>query len=159
MALAPASKACVFEMPEFSIQITASAVAWYGAIVATASALIAFFNYLSERRKIKVTISHGFLVYGRGLEDRLRVFINAANIGKRPVTVNTVGFRLKNGNDIVLMETPSLQLPFTIEEGRSCQTWIDKKELLGEIKKAKTKIKFGWYRDSTGKYYKGRSGN
>jgi len=144
-------------MPNIEVNISANAVAWYGAIVASVSVLLATFSYIGDKRKIKVRVSHGlFMGHSLSLDEKMTVFLNAANTGKRPVTISSAGFRFKDGQDIVLTETPNLRLPFTIEEGRSCQTWIEKSSLLKAMKHEKSRIKFGWYRDSTGKLYKGK---
>jgi hypothetical protein len=144
-------------MGALTITISANSVAWYGAVVATASALIATANYLGDKRKLKVKVTHGLFVGNTfDIDEKMMVFVGAANVGKRPVTVNSAGFRFRNGQDIVLMETPGLQLPFTVEEGKKCQTWIEKKDLVKAMKKQKSRIKFGWYTDSTGKLYKGK---
>lgn len=145
-------------MPDINISISANSVAWYAAIVATISALIAVLNYLNDKRRLKVSISRGFLT-GVG-DDSTKLFLKAANIGKRPVTVNGVGFNLKGKTDITLMHTPMLNLPYTIKEGNSCQTWIEHEEFLMQLKQDGDTIQditHIWFRDSTGKIYKKRA--
>lgn len=140
-----------------SINISAQAVAWYAAIVSTVSVFIAVLNYLSDRRRLKVLAQHGFLT-GMG-DDSTKVMISVANIGKRPVTISSVGFEVKDSGDMILISTPNLSLPKTLKEGTSGQTWINHEELLYLLKKEKKTvkdIKYVWCKDSTGKVYKAK---
>lgn len=141
-------------MPEISIVISATTVAWYAAVVSTVSVIIATLNYLGDKRKLKVSASHGFLT---GVsDDSTKVFLTAANTGNRPVTVQGVGLTFKDGSDLILMSTPGLELPKAVEQGDSCATWIDHAELLASLKrdgKSTEDIDLVWFRDSTGKRF------
>ncbi len=141
-------------MPELSITISANTVAWYAAIVATVSASVTILNYLSDRRKLKVSASHG-LITGTG-DWSAKVILTAANTGKRPVTIQGVGFTFYDKSDLILTTTPNLNLPKTVKEGDSCSTWIDHAELITSLRIEKREIgdiKCTWFRDSTGKRY------
>lgn len=145
-------------MSTLHIEISASSVAWYGAIVATisviASIILGMITLLRDRASIKIKISHGFLVYSPSLSEDLYIFIEAINKGRRPVTLTSLGFKLKNGNNIVF--TKSRELPKELTEGKSYQEWISKKEIERDCQKLKTSIKYAWFKDATGKVYKGR---
>jgi hypothetical protein len=148
-------------MDSINFTISASTVAWYAAIVSTVgviialtSAIIAFLNYRADKRRLKVSISRGFLT-GLG-DDSTKLIFNAANIGKRPVTIQGVGLSLKGKTNLIIMNTPMLKLPHTIKEGDSAQTWSDHAELIEQLKQSKKTIrdvKTVWFRDSTGKVY------
>jgi len=145
-------------MPTLHIEIAASTVAWYGAIVATisvvASIVLGMITLLRDRASIKIEISHGFLLYGPSPSENLYIFIEASNKGRRPVTLTSVGFKLKNGHNIVF--TKSRELPKELTEGKSYQELVIKKEIERDCQKLKTSIKYAWFKDATGKVYKGR---
>ena len=145
-------------LPEISITISAATVAWYAAIVSTVSVAIAILNYLGDKRRLKVSASHGFLT-GVG-DDTTKVILTAANTGKRPVTVQGVGFLFNDGSDLILMNTPNLRLPKAVEQGESCSTWINHDELLESLKgenRTIQDIKSVWFRDSTGVRFTAKS--
>lgn len=137
----------------FKIEISASAVAWYGATVATLSAIIAFLNYLRDKARVKVKISQGFLAYKDHLEDNVQIFIEAINVGRRPVTLSGAGLALKNGKQLVLMRPEIISFPYELQEGKSVKVWVDKNYIFQEVTKEKTKITYAWYRDATGKIH------
>lgn len=144
-------------LPEINITISAATVAWYAAIISTASVIIAILNYLGDKRRLRVSASHGFLT-GVG-DDATKVILTAANVGKRPVTVQGVGFLFNDGS-LILMNTPNLRLPKTVEQGESCSTWINHDELLESLKggnRTKKDIKSIWFRDSTGVRFTAKS--
>lgn len=148
-------------MENIHFTISASTVAWYAAIVSTigvmialASAFISFLNYRADKRRLKVSISRGFLS-GVG-DESTKLFFKAANVGKRPVTIQSVGMGLGGRTNLILMSTPMLKLPYTIKEGDSAQTWSDHAELIQQLKRSKKTIrdiKTVWFSDSTGEVY------
>ena len=138
----------------FKIEISAGVVAWYGAIVATLSAFILFLNYLRDRGRIKVKLSQGFLAYGSNLGKDVQLFIEAINVGRRPVTLTSVGFSLKNGKQLVIIKPEPINFPYELQEGKSIQVWVDKNDIFQSVPREKTKITCAWYRDATGKIYK-----
>ncbi|GAI18913.1 unnamed protein product [marine sediment metagenome] len=129
-------------------------IACYAALVATIGLGWNTYNIWRDRAKIKVRVSHGFLVYGPSLSEDLYIFIEAINKGRRPVTLTSVGFKLKNGHDIVF--TKSRELPTELTEGKSYQEWISKEEIKKDCQKLKTSIKYAWFKDATGRIYKER---
>lgn len=138
----------------FKIEISANAVAWYGAIVATIVAVVAVLGYLKDRAKIKVKISNGLLGYGDRLGDNVQIFIEAINVGRRPVTLKGAGFSLKNKENIVILRPEPINFPYELQEGKSVQIWTDRDGLLRDAAKENTRITHAWYRDATGKIYK-----
>lgn len=139
-----------------TIEISASVVAWYGAIVATLSVLVAFLNYLRDRGRIKVKLSQGFLAYGPNLGKDVQIFIEAINVGRRPVTLSGAGLSLKNGRQVVAIRPEPINFPYELQEGKSIQIWMDKNDIFQDVAKEKTKITYAWYRDATGRVYKTR---
>jgi len=139
-----------------TIEISASAVSWYGAIVATLSVFISLLNYLRDRSGIKVKLSEGFVGdWGNwSNSENLQIFIEAINIGRRPVTLNGVGFSLKNGRQVIVTRPELINFPYELQEGKSIQTWVDKNDIFQDVARQKTKITYAWYQDATGKVYK-----
>ena len=139
------------------LNISASAVAWYAAIVSTAGVIVALLNFMADKRRLRVKASHGLLVGVN--DDSTKIFISVANIGKRPVSISSVGFTVKGGDDMVLTTTPNLNLPKTLKEGAGVQTWMNHEEfvrVLARGDRAVEDVAYTWCRDSTGKVYRSR---
>jgi hypothetical protein len=136
------------------IEISANTVAWYGAIVATISAVVIILNYLRDRGKIKVKISEGFIIPSSYLGHNIQIFIEAINIGRRPVTLAGVGFTLKNKKFLIIPKPINISFPYELKEGKAVQVFTDEKELLENAKKENSEIVWAWYRDATGRVYK-----
>ncbi|UZE93095.1 MAG: hypothetical protein IB617_02960 [Candidatus Nealsonbacteria bacterium] len=138
------------------IEISADIIAWYGAVVATisliSSIILGAITLLRDRASIKVKISHGFLIYGNQVDKNLYIFLEAVNKGRRPVTLKSAGFNLKNGHNIVFAKPK--ELPIELTEGKSCQEWFSKKKIKQDCQKMKTTIKYAWFKDATGRVYK-----
>jgi hypothetical protein len=140
----------------FKIEISANIVAWYGAIIATLSIILAFLNYFRDRTKIKVKISQGFFAYGDHLGREVNVFIEAMNIGRRPVTLTGAGLTLKNGKQMFVIRPELISFPYELQEGKSVQVSLNKNEIFQEAKKENSKISYAWYRVATDKIYKAK---
>jgi hypothetical protein len=139
-----------------TFEISANAVAWYGAIIATLSIIITLLSYFRDRGNIKVKLSQGFLAYGPTLGQNVQIFIEAINTGRRPITLNGAGLYLKNKMQIVAIEQEQVRFPYELQEGKSTQIWMEKDYIFQQVAKQKTKIMYAWYRDATGKIYKAR---
>lgn len=142
----------------YKIEITASAVAWYGAIVATISVIISsiYLGYMvwKDKRKIKIKISEGIIVPNYYGED-VKIMIEAINTGNRMITLSQVGFSLSNKKHLFIFSKPNTWvLPVELKGGKSFMAWIDKNVIVEDVKKSGAKIKYAWYRDATGKYFK-----
>lgn len=136
------------------IEISASSVAWYGAIVATLSCTVALLNYWRDRARVKVKVSQGLFVYSGRLGDERQVIIEAVNHGRRIVTVTSVGFLLNDGNKLVITTHNNLQFPAEIHEGKAIQAFIPSLEVKAAIGRSRATITHAWYQDATGKIYK-----
>jgi len=78
--------------PHFTVTITASAVAWYAAIVSTVSSAIQYANYLRDRVHIKVKVQKNMETVNDPIHDgMLLTMVTVTNAGRRPVTVTNVG--------------------------------------------------------------------
>lgn len=111
----------------FQLVISAPAVAWYAATIATITALIQVSNYFRDRALIKIT-------YQRDMQaindpqlppDMIFVFVRAVNVGRRPVTIAQIYFaKLKEKGGWVVLDTRP-PLPCEITEGRYVAAFVD----------------------------------
>ncbi|HWA32311.1 MAG TPA: hypothetical protein VG694_02590 [Candidatus Paceibacterota bacterium] len=84
------------EIPQLSIQISASTVAWYGAIVATLGAGVSLFNAWKDRPRIKIKYEPDQYMIGNPLiypEDKKYLCINVINKGRRPIKIEQASIR------------------------------------------------------------------
>jgi len=132
-------------MSEVSINITAEAVAWYGAIVATMSVLgtliLGILNYLSNKPKIKIVFEKNRLIRPRENAypydpDKSYVCITISNVGVRTLTVNSAGFEfLGRGEKSEIMINEKRKLPCELTEGRSVMLLVQQDKI--ELKKVR----------------------
>lgn len=83
-------------IPHLNIEISASVVAWYGAIVATTSALISFIHFLRDRAKIKVECRSDMQIAGNTgpySPDKTYFNVTVINRGRRPVNITKAAIR------------------------------------------------------------------
>lgn len=136
-------------MKEFSLQITASTVAWYGAIVATlalAINLASFFYKLwqdSERVKLKIMPNmRMFPSLPPHPADTDFVVYVAINKGLRAITITMAGFKYKKGkkkgaqNAIIIPNGPASvvgALPKEIKPGDNHGVYALQSEIIKDI--------------------------
>jgi hypothetical protein len=86
-------------MPPIHVEITATVVAWYAAVVGTLSLFVAAHNAWRDRARIVVRARPGYIVpkSNPGLYDPSAKYISitVANRGRRPRTIDRVGFKLR----------------------------------------------------------------
>jgi len=81
----------------FKIEISANAVAWYGAIVATLSALIALLNYWRDKARVKITYQKDIQIMGRqNVYDQTKTYFNITviNKGRRPIKIEKAAIKI-----------------------------------------------------------------
>ncbi len=137
-------------MTDFKIEISASTVAWYAAIVATTSAFLSGFNIWRDSRRIKITLKKHMKIYppDPGEEDKVFLVIDVANVGRRPITITHVGFYEIGKKEGGLLADSFTKGQREIQEGKSTVYLMD--QSLIDIEKLKTVIAV----DATGKTYK-----
>lgn len=140
----------------FTITISANSVAWYGAIVATLSAIIAILNYLRDRAIIKVKLSYALFGYQGILDDNVNIVIEVINTGRREVTLAGAGFRLSNNNNIIIFDSKLVRFPYELKEGKSISIEADRDGIFLRADENGAKIMFAWVKDATGKIYKAK---
>ncbi|PIV22907.1 MAG: hypothetical protein COS40_05060 [Deltaproteobacteria bacterium CG03_land_8_20_14_0_80_45_14] len=136
-----------------NISISAEAVAWYAAIVSTLALIITFLKYWSERINVVVKCKSNWRVIGGGsiyAPNKDYVVVTVINKGKRPVTIQNVGFVSKNKKDEKGILSDSLLGPRELKEGKSTDYLIEQD--LVDLKKIKYFVAY----DLTGRAYKGK---
>lgn len=103
--------------PHFTLTITASAVAWYAAIVATASTLIQTANYMRDRKKLRLRLLRRMSSNRPHEVGTTFTLLIATNSGRRPVNLTHVYIqRADNRADILVDTRPPL--PCELTEGK-----------------------------------------
>ena len=80
----------------FRLEISASAVAWYGAIVATIGILVSLYNVLRDRARIKIKYQEDMQIIGpQTVYDSNKTYFNITviNKGRRPVNITKAAIR------------------------------------------------------------------
>ncbi|MFA4880837.1 MAG: hypothetical protein WC650_04425 [Candidatus Doudnabacteria bacterium] len=141
------------------IEISATVVAWYGAILATISFILTFvlglLSYLRDKPRIKIKKSEGWLSYDGHLSDD-QIIIEAINKGRRTVTLSSAGFSIKGGGNFVILKPGSITFPYELGEGKSVCVYTNKSKFLKDLRQKNREISYIWYKDATGKTYKTR---
>ena len=138
-------------MKDISITITASAVAWYAAIVATVAAAVAVYNVWCDRARLIVSARPNYLELGDESDGKW-ICVSVANRGRRPVTLRGVALKMRNG--IELAATASMRAQDEIGESKSKFYLMN--QLTFEHKYSFTDVKYVFAVDQTGRIWKGR---
>lgn len=80
----------------FKIEISASAVAWYGAIMATVGMLVSLYSVFRDRANIKILYQRDMKIIGRQTiydQDITYFNVTVANQGRRPVNITKAALR------------------------------------------------------------------
>ena len=137
-----------------NISISANAVAWYGAIVATASVVGGGLEFWRDRAQLKVsaradmTLLQPFEGYSA---DETYIFIEVANVGRRPINLRQLPFFTRKGEKTKgLLVTGSWLPKDQLQEGESAamlakQDGLDLSLLTGVV-----------VNDATGRVWKGK---
>ena len=100
-------------VPYYKLEISASVVAWYGAIVATIGMLITLINLLRDRAKIKIECRRDMQIAGRTgpySPDKIYFNVTVINKGRRPVNITKAAIRNLGSNKKFLLFTDSFLL-------------------------------------------------
>jgi len=140
-------------LQDISIEISASVVAWYGAIMATLAVLISGLAAWRDRSRILVSGMAGYRVTPGGPYDPTKeyILITVTNRGRRPRTIDKVGLKVRTGSHQHIMTSDSfLRGPQELTEGRA-YSWVIER---GEI--ALEDVEYVWAYDQTGKQFRGK---
>jgi len=131
-----------------TISISASTVAWYAAIVSTLSALVAAYNVWRDRSRLKVTATPNMKLTGSVgpySEDKTYVLIEAANVGRRAITLSTAALWLKKQRKHVVV-VGKWQPKSRLTEGESATILCDQQSLdLDAVARVTVVDATGWH--------------
>jgi len=95
-------------MENVSITITASTVAWYAAVMATASAFVSFYNILRDRAKIIISHQKGMKMINPApgfSAEKNYVIVTVRNKGRRPISLGNAAFATINGEALIITDS------------------------------------------------------
>jgi hypothetical protein len=145
-----------FNMQILKIDVTASTVAWYGAIVATLGGIKALNDILNDRGRLKVTFQTDMMVVAApGQVSEGHVAINVTNKSKRPAKITHVGLRrLPNWDRALLWPN---EIPRVLTEENPATVYVKEQEGLDldnlwfvYVINARGK-EYHWYKKRTGR--------
>lgn len=142
---------------EYTFEISASTVAWYGAIVATAGALISIYNVLRDRPRIKMQFQKDMNIYGHQSvypKDKTYISITVINKGRRPVNITKAGLRTLGAERKYAMFNDSFSAHrnrVLTEESPTSEFMVEQDEKILELLSGAWYI---WTQDATGKMYR-----
>jgi hypothetical protein len=106
-------------MPNISINISADTVAWYGAIVATLSAIKVLYDIWSDRRRLSIKILPDMHLLETKEREHLKehyLAVSVTNKGKRPVRIVQVAIQFKWFDTYLLEPHIFRNIPKTLTE-------------------------------------------
>ena len=120
--------------------MTAPVVAWYAAIVSTASLALGVFLSLRDRARIRVTARTNWMLIGDTEYDPKEKYIciTVANRGRRTVTIQNVGLESKGRGPDYLASDSMRKGPLEVAKGKA-QTYLMKQSGL-DLNTIKTAI-------------------
>jgi hypothetical protein len=138
-------------LPDISIQISASAVAWYAAIVATIGVIMTCYSAWRDRPRVVVTINPNMLVRNAPPYDPNKTYIDITvrNRGRRPVQISTVSLKLYRTRGFVLVSDSIFQhVHRVLTEERPRTNFFIEQDLIDP-----KNIDYAIVYDETGKFY------
>ena len=83
-------------MSNINIEISASAVAWYAAIISTISLVASIYLSFRDRAKIRIKYQRDMAVFNSPLYDKNKTYFNVTvvNKGRRSIRISNVGIRI-----------------------------------------------------------------
>ena len=123
-------------MPD--ITISASVVAWYGAVVATIGLLTSLYVALRDRPRIRIKTRADYVIHGAaGPYDPTKTYImvTVSNAGRRPVTITHVYLTHYKIKQHSLLTDALVRGPTEITEGKAASFLVEQDALdLADIK-------------------------
>jgi len=115
--------------PHFTVTISASAVAWYAAIVSTLSSAVQFANYLRDRVHVGITVQKNMQTVNDPIHDGMTLtIVKVTNSGRRPVTITNVGVMYLDDRGAIFTDNIP-HIPSELTEGKYITTLADQKKL------------------------------
>lgn len=119
-------------------------------------------NRTKDKPKIKAKLTFGFLTSGPQLSSQM-LFLEAANIGNRIVTLSSCGLRLPpRGKRVMIFVKPGggEELPCEVAPGKNLTVWVEESEIAQDLKSNgfNNTVKIsGFYKDAIGNSYTSKS--
>ena len=139
----------------FNITITADAVAWYAAIVATLGSLVTGYAVWRDRARVKVLARPNMKItesWGDYSKGRTYIFIEVANVGRRPVHLQGLPwFTVKGQKKPVYAVKSRWEPKDLLDEGENATMLCDQESLKVDLSTLDKII----VRDATGRKWKG----
>ncbi len=111
--------------PHFTLNITATAVAWYAAVLSTITTIVQTANYLRDRKRAKLKLHRHFAVSGDPRRaGKSYTIVKVANIGRRPITIDRAYFSRPDNSGGILIDTEP-RLPAQLSEGQVLTVFAD----------------------------------
>ena len=134
--------------PHFTLTNSATAVAWYAAIVSTVTSAVQMANFLRDRKKVKLTVARNMQSVGDPRRtDMTFAILKVANSGRRPLTVTQVYITFLHNAGGLLNDTAP-RLPCELTEGGYLLAYLDEAGVQFDT------IRCFAASDSTGREYK-----
>lgn len=136
-----------------------------GTIVSTAALTLGVVKFVmkiqEDKPNVKATTSFGFLTYNDGHLSEPMVFLEAANLGTRLVTLSVAMIRMPDSSHIVFPQSQfSVGFPYELHQGKNCKLWIPTKDLAQAVKGRgySKQVKLtGVFHDQTGSTFTSKS--
>jgi len=133
-----------------NIELITTLIAIYGAILSTIAIVWNVYNKLMDKPKIRVSSGVGVL----SLEPVQEIIsFEAINSGRYTVFLSSAGINFKNNKKMFFVGVED-QLPKELLPGKNHTIFRPLYELIAEIKKV-GEPDYVWFRDQTGKEYRG----
>jgi hypothetical protein len=133
--------------PHFTLNITASAVAWYAALVSTITGAVQIANFLRDRKELKLDLMRNMVTDDRRRAGMTFTILRVTNAGRRPVNITHV-FIKREGNLAGLLNDIKPPLPCELTEGEQLAAYLD--EAIADF----DTLRYFVVVDSTGREYK-----
>ena len=128
------------------------AVAIYGAVVATLTLVWHSISVYRDRTSAKLNITGIIEELGDKIIEK-QITVTVINTGRRPITLNSAGFKLSNGYNLC----PNFArhgFPYKLNEGENYQLFFDWDDIKEGLRKHQGKtISYAWVGDQTGHFY------
>jgi hypothetical protein len=106
--------------PTFHITISGIVVAAYAAVLSTITGAAQLWNYTRDRARIKVTAQNNMTMFGdlHFKNNQTLCIVTVANLGRRPVTITTIGGYREYPLDPFVVVRSWPNLPHELTEGK-----------------------------------------
>lgn len=107
------------KLPDIHLNISGSAIAFYGAVLSTVTGIVQVVHFFRDRVKVNITASPNMEMVGDPRYAGMTlVTLQVTNTGRRPVTITTMGaYRLHPRTALVVTDMRP-RLPCELTEGK-----------------------------------------